>query len=316
MKEKLILTGASSFVGHHLAIDLSEKYDVIATSSKSISEYEGVSRKRLNELANKVTYESWNIKDEKRGQELLDKHKPAFFIHHAGYTQNYGSDEYDLNLAHEINVKPLYWLVPELKKGNVRGLLVTGTSMEYPGADSAISEATVLAPDTKYGQSKYMESLTALGLGVKHDLPVRVARIFNPIGKYENPRKLFPFLIDSLKDGKKVDLSPCEQVRNFHHVNLVTAAYKALLIDLKNGGADVFNIVHPENWSLKEVLLQAAKHLNASPELLNFGAKPMRAGEPLALLGDGAKLASIMTYQHSLQSDINRIVDDLVGSKD
>lgn len=290
---KVILTGVSSFVGYHLGKSLSENFEVLGTHSKNQSAYEGVEKERMDALSDKISFKQLDITNHSELEDLIKSNKPDYFIHHAGYTLGYGGFDYDMAKSLEVNVYPLDTLVRSLKENGCKGLIVTGTSMEYSDGEAPRKEEDLCEPSTPYGLSKLTETLRSLQLAKHHNLPLRVARIFNPMGEFENPRKLLPFLVENLKSGNSTELSPCEQIRTFEPVENIVKVYVALIRDLDKGGAEIFNATLAKGLPLKDTLAQIATNLDRSPELLQFGKKPMRPGEVHELSADLSKIQGL-----------------------
>lgn len=296
-KRNVIITGVSSFVGMHLArIFTQANYDVCAVTSRPMTSYDGIRGERLAAIAELVGFEVCDLTDRDAVGELINTVQPDLWIHHAGYADNYGSRDYDLEKSLAMNVvtlEPLY----KCLAGTGCNVIVTGTSMEYTSGDTADFEDDICWPDLPYGVSKLAETVEAHRLSLQYKIPTRVARIYIPVGPYDAPGKLIDSVIGALLKGECVDLSPCTQKRDFMGVEDIALAYLKLAEDMPRTSFDVFNVCSGQARELKELLLSLCLIIGADPALLNFGAREMRLGEPMISYGDNSKAKEFLNWQ-------------------
>jgi nucleoside-diphosphate-sugar epimerase len=296
----IVITGINSFIGVHLAKYFSSnKYNVIGTISRDISKYNGIKKVRIVEALNsKVKIEKLDITQTDEIKNIIDKTKPVYWIHHAGWATDYGSFEYDFVNGFEVNVKPLSTLYPALKKCECKGIIITGSSAEYGDGNQADKEIDAAFPTMPYGLSKLTETLYAQQLANKYNLPTRVARVYIPFGTLDAPNKLIPSAINHIKKNESIDLSTCEQKRDFIYIEDLINGYEALLDDLNRGSLfDIFNICSGNATMLKDLLLMIVTKLGSSHDLLKFGARQMRAGEALVSYGSNKKAIEILGWK-------------------
>ncbi len=296
----VVVTGVSSFVGARLAQHFAAAgHRVVGTLTRPAADYDPIRRARLNlaqsagaelaalDLGNSAGLRSWIL-----------KHRPAIWIHHAGWAVDYGSRDYDLTRGFQINVAPLTELYAALKDSGCRGILITGSSAEYSDSDAPNREEDACLPTLPYGLSKLAETLRARQLALEHGLPTRVARLYIPFGPLDAPDKLVPSVVACLRAGRPIDLSPCLQARDFVHVEDVAGGYEALARDLERQELfDVFNLCSGRAVPLREWLLAIARLLNADPALLRFGKRALRPGEPAISCGANAKARRLLGWQ-------------------
>lgn len=292
--QNLLITGVSSFIGCHLAKHLSRNYKVTGTLSQNPENYKGIQKQRLDFIKDQILFRVMNLKDATNVQTLINKTKPDYMIHHAGYAKNYGSMDYDYEESIKVNVTPLEQIYRSLKNIVAKGIVITGTCMEYSNSNTPHHEEEKCDPSSPYGKSKLKETLTALKLSKKHDIPTRIIRVFNPYGELEEPGKLIPYLLNSLKNKEWVDLTSCEQIRNFVHVDQLAELYQKALEDLSKRGGSIYNGASDKNIRLKDFLLEYIKDQNYSSKNLNFGAKEMRKTEVLVCAASYDKIRTLL----------------------
>ena len=293
-----VVTGASSFVGCHLAGEFARKsWAVTATLSKPREAYDGIQAIRLQQLEGRVTWQTLDLQDEKAVRAFIARTGPDLWLHHAGHAVNYGSPDYDIQAGRAVNVEPLNYIYEELAKAGQGGVIVTGSSMEYSDTDKACEESDECKPATPYGRSKLEESKKTAELSERYGVPTRMARLFIPFGPLDAPTKVLPYVVENLKKGLPVELSPCTQRRDFLYIGNVVKAYGLLAEDLKRGGVEMFNISSGEAVAVGHVLEMIADFLGASRDLLGFGRRAMRPGEPTVSYGSCDKARKMLGWR-------------------
>lgn len=292
----VVVTGVSSFVGYHVARHFASRGDkLVATISRPRDAYTGIAAERLAALEGRIELAPLDLRDDAGIAALIQKVAPSLWIHHAGFAEGYASADYDMARAEAINVAPLEALYRGLAGGHC-GVIVTGSSAEYGESESASREDDTSTPSMPYGLSKRAETLRAGELAERHGVATRVARLFIPFGHLDNPAKLVAQTVRKLRAGLPVALSPCRQRRDFVGVSDVCDGYEKLQADFSRTRFDVFNIASGRGVMLKDFLVEIARRLSAPESLLQFGAIPMRAGEPAVSYADIGKAERILKF--------------------
>ena len=292
-----VVTGASSFVGCHLAREfVRQGWAVTATLSKPRDAYDGVQAERLKWIGEPVSWRTLDLRDEKATRDFIAQVKPDLWAHHAGFAVNHGSPDYDLRVGHAVNVAPLLYIYEALAKAKCGGVIVTGSNMEYSDTEQACKETDECNPATPYGQSKLEETQTAEKLSKDYSVPTRVARLFIPFGLFDAPGKVLMYVVENLKKGLPVELSPCTQRRDFLYIGDVAKAHGLLADDLKRGGFELFNVCSGEAVAVRSLIEMIADRLGASRDLLGFGKRQMRPGEPAVSYGSCDKARTMLGW--------------------
>lgn len=305
-----VVTGASSFVGCHLAKEFARQgWAVTPVLSKPLDTYEGIQAARLKWIGESVAWQVLDIRDEKAVRKFIAKARPERWVHHAGYAVNYGSPDYDLRAGRAVNVAPLAYIYEELAKAGHSGVIVTGSSMEYADSDQPCRETDECKPATPYGQSKLEETQAAAKLSERYGVPTRVARLFIPFGPLDAPGKVLMYVVENLRKGLPIELSPCTQRRDFLAIGDVVKAYGMLAEDLQRGGFEVFNVCSGEAIAVRSLIEMIADHLGASRDLLGFGKRPMRPGEPAVSYGSRERARQVLGWEpNKLEAGIKELL--------
>lgn len=289
MTQTAIVTGTSSFVGAHLARAFADAgYAVTATHSRPRDAYDGIRAQRLDFAAQGADLAQLDVTDEAAIGVIARRVRPTVWVHHAGHAADYASPDYDAAMGRTVNVQPLEAIFAAMTDTG-GGVIITGSSAEYPPSGDANREDDSGQPETPYGLSKRAETERARDLAARTGVPTRIGRLYIPFGTLDHPAKLLAQVITGLRAGTSVDLSPCTQRRDFIGVGDVTDAWLKMACDLTRGGFDIFNICSGEATELRALLLAVADALGTDDHLLRFGARPMRPGEPPVSFGANAK---------------------------
>ncbi|CAN5446833.1 NAD-dependent epimerase/dehydratase family protein [soil metagenome] len=294
---RVVITGVTSFVGYHLAAGfLAAGHEVTGVLSGRRME-EGIVGERIGRLREQgIPLEKLDLLDAEAIGRCAETIGPEVWIQHAGYTKNYASFDYDLRTGFAVNVLPLTGIFTAMSKLG-GAVIVTGTVSEYSDADVPHEEEVPCVPKMPYGLAKLAGTLLAKQLAEQYGVPTRVARLFLPFGPLDAPEKLLAVEAASLAAGQPVRLSPCLQRRDFLYVDDVVSLYLALLRDLPRSHFEIYNVCAGEAPELREVLLEMAEVLGADPALCEFGAIPLRAGEPKLVAGSNAKARKYLEWK-------------------
>lgn len=296
-KQRTVVTGASSFIGTHLVRAFADGgYEVVAVHSRPLDSYGALRRARLDHAAGFARLIQLDLRDHDAAVGLVKAENPDLWIHHVGDTANYTRPDYDWIGVLETTARPLASLYPAFREAGT-AVIVTGTDQEYGAAEDINREDDPCRPNTPYGLSKLAETAAARQLSRFHQVPTRIARLYIPFGRFDNPRKLLPQVIDALGAGSPMDLSAGEQRRDFMGVADVCRAYLALAGDMGRTVFDLFNISSGEPIRLRTLLEVLCREMGADEALLRFGEIPMRPGEPPLSAGDAAKARAVLGWR-------------------
>lgn len=311
-KEKVFITGVSSFIGANLALTLSKDFDVWG-SARIIGNRPPHTQQRLDFLKEKLANPIINLDltNEDSIKEACNQVKPDIWIHHGGYAKNYASNEtFDFNASLEINVKPLEPLFRALSNNGCRYFLATGTAAEYSDSDEIHREEESCHPKTFYGLSKLLQTHSIETFASFYKVPSAVIRVFNLFGEFENPGKLFNLLKNSITSQAPIELSSCEQRRSLLSVDQVTEIYRQVLLKREAlGEFEIFNAVNEGCYSLKDFLELEPRHR----ELFLFGKREMRKDEVPIQVGSSKKINTLLGLNFSLNEVQNELQKFLEG---
>lgn len=257
---KIFLTGATGFIGAHVArLLLREGCTVYALIRPQSNVW------RISPLLPSLQVIHADLSDHETLGSCLKEIKPDLAIHLAWYAVpgEYVNSRENLALF-ESSVN----LAIQLAASGCKKMVVTGTCFEYDTTLGYLSESSPTKPRSLYGAAKLALQLVLEQLSALNQMPVTWVRLFYQYGPYEDKRRLVPSVIYSLLNGEKVKITSGDQVRDFLHVEDVAAAIWAIAQSNLTGPV---NIGSGKPVTIKEIVTQIAKTLNRL-DLINFAA--------------------------------------------
>jgi nucleoside-diphosphate-sugar epimerase len=278
---KVLVTGAKGFIGSEVVRTLIEgRHQVIALDRADAS------ARRLAPWIERIEQVGVDLDDAPAVAALLDRVQPEAIIHLAWYAD---PADYLVSHANLASMTATVRLIEAALVAGCRKLVLTGSCVEYRPLDRTLREADPIEPTTLYGACKHAAWLVAKALAEAAGAELAWARIFHLHGPGENPKRLIQWVASELRQGRAVELTEGNQVRDHLHVTDVASGLVALL---SSGASGPYNICSGEPVTLKRVL-QTVGEIVGRPELLRFGARPHRPGEMMFLAGDASRLRDL-----------------------
>jgi nucleoside-diphosphate-sugar epimerase len=294
---RLLVTGALGFIGRHVLARLPRFDEIHAV---------GRTPPNRRTLAS-VTWHTADLRDPRAAAALIADVTPTHLLHLAW------------NAEHGV-----FWTAPDNERWadatialvdtfvgrGGRRFVGAGTCAEYDwtSLDGPCREdVTAVVPATPYGRAKLRAWRHIEHVASGTTTTAAWGRIFLLYGRGEDPRRLVPSIANALREGRRAPVTEGRQVRDFLHVSDVAQAFVTLLTaDLRGA----INIGSGEPVAVRQIA-DILGTIAGCPDLIDYGAIPMRADDPPLLVADVTKLRSIgwaprVTLREGLEEALRR----------
>jgi nucleoside-diphosphate-sugar epimerase len=299
--KRVLLTGASGFVGSHCLPALSNKGFEVHAVSRTIEKY----------TPSEVRWHQADLLDRKQVLELVSNVEPTHLLHLAWYAApgSYWSSEENLRW-----VQASLDLLQAFTAAGGRRVVVSGSCAEYEwGSHQPLSERDTPKPSTLYGTCKHSLQLMVDAYAATKNISAAWGRLFFLYGPNEPESRLVPSVIRALLRGQPALCTHGDQVRDFLYVADVAEAFVTLLDSEVKG---TINIASGRPIKIRDVIDEIGEQLGRR-DLIRLNALPASPNEPAVLLADTDRLKRELRWQprYDLRQGVVKCIDWL-RSKD
>ena len=249
--EKILVTGATGFIGSHLAELCVEKgFDVVAFDRYNSNNHWGWLEN--SEYIDKMQVILGDIRDYDSVSKAMKECNVVFHLAALiGIPYSYVSP-----LAYiRTNVEGTYNILEAAKNLKMNQILITSTSETYGTAQyTPIDEEHPLVGQSPYSASKIAADQLSISYFRSFDLPVKIVRPFNTFGPRQSARAIIPTIISQILAKKdKIEIGSLLPTRDLTFVLDTCQGF----IDIYNSGSifgEVTNIGMNEEISISNLI--------------------------------------------------------------
>ena len=282
---KVLVTGASGFIGRHLVASLLKTgHSIVASSTSAL-------KASQFEWFQDVRFIEYKIREHYDEQDLFAFfEEPDVMIHLAweGLPDFKGMHHIERNLPSHLN------FLGNLINNGLTDLTVTGTCLEYGMVEGELNEDMPPQPVVKYAVAKdrLRQAIELFGSAIALDF--KWVRLFYMYGEGQHPKSLIPQLDRAIQNGDlEFDMSGGEQLRDYLHVSKVAELLSTITLQSETTG--VINCCSGQPMSVKQ-FVETYLSSKGSNIKLNLGVYPYPDYEPMAFWGSTCKMKTISDY--------------------
>ncbi len=276
MKKRVLVTGASGFVGPYLVAELENSgYEVFGMDRSAGSDFQA------------------DLLDPDSLDQVVRKTDPDYICHLAGFSSV--KDSFDNpELCKKINVDGTRNLLSSVKRfcPNARVLIITSAHVYGEPEYNPIDELHPLNPNSPYAESRVEQETLVLDSG----LDVVISRSFNHTGPGQQRGFVCP---DFIYEVKELLAGKCEEIkvgnlsaeRDISDVRDVVKAYRLLLEKGKTG--EIYNVCSGRAVSIQSILdsILSLAELDASKVIVD--PEKFRPVDVPLMYGDNSKIKKL-----------------------
>ena len=281
---KVLVTGATGFVGRHLVeVLLGRGFEVRAVSRNAVTAASMPWIDAVEYVAADVHAEELNIVALTEGVDALA---------HLAWP---GLPNYQALFHFEHNLMADYRFIKRAVEAGVSQVLITGTCFEYGMQSGPLSEHTEPRPGNPYGLAKNTLRLFLENLQQVQPFTLQWARLFYLHGAGQNPNSLLAALERAVEAGDEhFNMSAGEQLRDYLAIEQA-GAYLASILQQRDFNG-VINCCSGQPVSVRALVEKRLQERGVSLSL-NLGHYPYAAHEPMAFWGCSDRLQKLLSKE-------------------
>ena len=298
---RVLLTGASGFVGSYVLASLLESEDrEVAVLVRADSD-----TWRIDELLERTRVIEADWADVERIELQAAEFRPDTVVHLAwdGVGPKHRNDERQI-----ANVLRSIGLLRLAQRVGVRHWIGAGSQAEYGPQPAATMETDPTSPTTLYGAAKLSTGHLSRLICAEHGMRFVWLRLFSTYGPRDHDRWLIPYVILRLLNDECPSLTAGQQHWDYTHVSDIAGAIEAVT---RSPDADgIFNVGAGRTVTIRR-LVERIRDL-VDPDLpLGFGEILFRPDQTMHLEADITRLGKTTGWrpQTSLDEGLADTVD-------
>jgi nucleoside-diphosphate-sugar epimerase len=290
---RVLVTGASGFVGSHVVDRLLDDGAEVFAVTSSVSSAEP---RRLAGVLDDIVLLKANLTDPPSLADVVTRARPELVLHLAAFT-HVGKSFIRIDENIQTNIQGTVNLLLALK-GDFERLVYMSSGDVYGDAPVPFTEDGPVRPASPYATAKYAAERFCRMYHDAYGWPIVCLRPFNIYGPRQSADRIIPELILSALHGRDLKMTQGHQTREFTYVQ---EAADVLIQSLVRPGVvgEVINIGRGEEVAIRHVA-STVLGLMGNPVRALFGELEERPNEIPRLFGDSSKARALLDWSPRL----------------
>ena len=263
-KKKILITGATGFIGSHLTELCVKKGFKVSAFDRYNPQY------HLNCLNNSKYKKDINFifGDIRDYDSVYKASKGMDIILHLAALIGIPYSYYSPMAYVKTNIEGTYNILEATKNLNIKQLIITSTSETYGTAQKVpISENHRLIGQSPYSASKISADQLAISYWTSFQLPVKIIRPFNTYGPRQSNRAVIPTIINQALKNKNISLGNIKTTRDYTYVSDISEAYLEI-IKTKNIFGQPINVGSNNEFKIEQIARKVIKKINPNLKII------------------------------------------------
>ena len=312
---RVLITGATGFIGSHLAEKLiTEGYKAYALVRRVANR----DLQALKKISKDIAHLSGDVNNYVSIRSVLKATKPDFVIHLAALTPVRDSFErpFEYEETNYLGTMNVAHAMLELPDPQTRKLIAASTAEVYGLQEKKpLTEELVLKPTSPYAVSKAAADLYLQMMSRTYDLNVVILRPANTYGRKFDRSFIVEYSVTQMVNGEKVYIGAPNSVRDYMYVEDHVNAY-LMALEKEEARGHIFNVGTGVGISNKELAEKIAEKMGYEKSKIVFGSyppgypyRPLISDQPYIVL-DATKIKTKLGWKPtvSLNEGIDKVI--------
>jgi nucleoside-diphosphate-sugar epimerase len=248
--KKILITGATGFIGSHLIPELSQNHKIVGISKNKIKSFKNFTSSSLD-----ITKSNLRIKNDY-----------SDIIHMAAY-----SDVAYCNLnpvkCYEFNVKSTQKMLEIARKNDSSFVFLSSSHVYGNPKKQPILENSSCNPSTHYASSKRMSEILCETYSKTYGLNIRIARIFSVYGPNSPKSNLIFNIVNQIINNPKIILGNISPKRDFIFISDVIDGL-VKITNSKKKKFEIYNLGSGKSISIKNLVHDCSRISNTKLKIV------------------------------------------------